>query len=91
MSYMTKTVTLVAGFHFIDGQRQTSNALNKGQTYRFDQSDANNASHPLRLSKATDGMHRGASDYTTGVTVLGTAGSVAEYIQIAIACDAQTL
>ena len=91
MSNISKTVTLVAGFHFIDGQRQTYIALNKGQTYRFNQPDANNASHPLPLSKAADGMYRGASNYTTGATILRTAGNTAEYIQIAIACDAQTL
>ena len=65
--------------------------LKKGQIYRFDQSDASNASHPLRLSKTADGTHGGGSEYTINLTVLGTADSAAAYVQIAIACDAQTL
>ena len=39
MSYILKKVTLIAGFYYIDGSRQTSIKLNKGQSYRFDQPD----------------------------------------------------
>ena len=81
MSYISKTVTVIAGLYYIDGSRQTAITLNKGQTYRFDQSDASNASHPLLFSAIADGTHGGGSEYTTGVTVVGTAGSVGAYVQ----------
>ena len=80
MSYISKTVTLVAGFYYVDGSRQTSIMLKKGQIYRFDQSDASNASHPLDLSKTADGTHEGISESTTSLTVLGTADSSAAYV-----------
>lgn len=91
MSYISKTVTVVAGFYYIDGSRHTAITLNKGQTYRFDQSDASNASRHLRFSTAANETHGGGSEYTTAVTVVGTAGSAGAYVQIALASDAPTL
>ena len=54
--------------------------LKPGNTYRFDQSDSTNGSHPLRFyydpGKTTQ--------YSTGVTTNGTPGSAGAYTQIVV-------
>ena len=56
-------------------------------TYRFDQSDSSNGSHPLRFYKEADR----STEYTTGVTTSGTAGSSGAYTQIAVTETTPTL
>ena len=56
-------------------------------TYRFDQSDSSNGSHPLRFY--TDAAK--GSEYTTGVTTSGTAGSSGAYTQIAVTENTPTI
>jgi len=58
--------------------------LKKGNTYKFDQSDASNATHPLQFSTTSNGTHGGGSAYSTGVTVVGTAGQAGAYVQIVV-------
>ena len=55
-----------------------------GNTYKFDQSDSSNATHPLRLYYDV-GKNRA---YTTNVTTSGTPGSSGAYTEITVASSA---
>ena len=64
----------------IDGLESPFLLLVPGNTYKFDQADASNSSHPLRFYLEEDKT----TAYTTGVTTNGTAGSSGAYTQIAV-------
>tara|TARA_R100000458_G_scaffold53034_1_gene54966 strand:- start:364 stop:696 length:333 start_codon:yes stop_codon:yes gene_type:complete len=76
---------------YIDGSVSPTLTLTEGQTYKFDQSDSTNGTHPLRFSTTANGSHGGGSEYTTGVTTNGTPGSSGAYTQITVASGAPTL
>jgi hypothetical protein len=67
------TVAAYSGsnYFYIDGVRQATLALKKGTTYIFDQDEATNAGHPLKIY--TDANK--TTEYTSGVTIVGTPGS----------------
>ena len=94
-SVTTYTVTVASyygsNYFYIDGSRAPTLNLTEGQTYKFDQSDSTNSSHPLRLSTTANGTHGGGSEYATGVTTSGTPGSSGAYTQIEVATGAPTL
>ena len=77
--------------YYIDGVVSPTLNLSEGETYRFDQSDGSNSTHPLRFSTTANGTHGGGSEYTTGVTTNGTPGSSGAYTQITVAVGAPTL
>ena len=65
--------------------------LTEGTTYRFDQSDASNATHQLLFSTTANGTWGGGVEYTTGVTKVGTAGNAGAYTEIDVAVSAPEL
>ena len=89
----TFTVTVVStgsgNKYFIDGVQTPTLELVEGATFRFDQSDYTNATHPLRFATAADAA--GGTQYTTNVTTNGTPGSSGAYTQIEVASGAPTL
>ena len=83
-----------ANAFYIDGVERPTLTLTEGNTYYFIQSDASNAaggSHPLRFSTTANGTHGSGSEYTTGVTVVGTPGTLGAYTKITVAASAPTL
>jgi len=66
--------------YFIDGKESPFITLIPGKTYRFDQADGSNGSHPLRFYLEANRT----TQYTTNVTTNGTAGSAGAYTEITI-------
>lgn len=82
----TVAVTVAGGKFVIDGTSQQTIEIKPSVTYRFDQSDGTNASHPLRFSTNDDNSP--SAPFTTGVTTAGTAGSAGAYTQVKLEQDA---
>jgi len=74
------TVVDDGGNHYaFEGATTPNLVVSEGKTYRFDQSDSTNDSHPFAFSLTEDG-----STYTTGVTTVGTPGVTGAYTEIKV-------
>ena len=79
--YIEMLVTVASSKFLIERVSQDTIYVNEGATYRFDQSDSTNSSHNLRISTTSNGTFGGGSQYSTGWTEVGTAGSAGAYNQ----------
>jgi len=84
VSYFTVTVNGSTKF-VIDGTQQPTITLYRGVTYRFDQSDSSNGSHPFRISTTAEG-----SQYSSGSSSSynGSNGSSGAYRQFIVPTNA---
>ena len=87
----TYTVTVASGalygggtgnVFYLNGLSNPPIQLLKGHTYIFDQADSSNSGHPLHFKDT------GGSQYTSGVTVTGTAGQAGAKVTIVVPIDA---
>ena len=83
---VTYTVTVSGGDFYLNSIQQPTPSLYPGGTYTFDQSDATNGTHPLRLATAADAA--GSTEYTFQVTTNGTPGSAGAYTRIVVSPSA---
>jgi hypothetical protein len=86
---ITYSVTVDSNKYAIDTVSQDSITLYEGNTYKFDTANGSNAGHTLKFATAADAA--GSTEYTTGVTEVGTPGSVGAYTQIVVAAGAPDL
>ena len=77
-------VTASGGNFLIDGEANATISFNPGIVYRFDLSDSSLSSHPFKLSTTSDGSHNSGSEYTTGKTTNGSAGSSGAYVEYTV-------
>jgi len=76
----------------IDGVKHPNLFFARGNTYVFDVSDSSVSGHPIKFSETLNGAHAsGGSEFTTGVTVSGTAGSSSATVTIVVDGDTPDL
>ena len=100
-TFIGKTVTVATGTNaygtgnkfYIDGLSGASPDLDlvEERTYRLDQSDSSNSFHPIRFSETANGTHGTGTEYTTGVTYVGTPGTEGAYTQIVLTANTPAL
>lgn len=70
--------------YFLDGVETPTLNLKQGGRYKFDQSEASNAGHPLRFSLTDGGTHNSGTQIKTGTYSVGTPGTAGAYTIIEV-------
>ncbi len=85
--YVFSLTGVAATDHFVP-QGLSSITFNVGRTYKFDLVDASNNNHPLKFSADdAEGTNGSGTEYTAGVSKVGTAGTAGAYTSIEITAD----
>lgn len=77
--------------YYFGGVVSPSVGFTAGNTYVFDQSHSSNSTHPIQFSTTGNGSHAGGSEYTTGITKSGTAGSAGATVTVVVSASTPTL
>ncbi|MAA77481.1 MAG: hypothetical protein CML73_05560, partial [Rhodobiaceae bacterium] len=81
---VTHTVTVAGGKFVIGGVSQATLSLTEGGVYVFDQSHNSNGTHPFKFSQTSNGTWNRGTEYTKGVSYVGTPGSSGAYTQLVV-------
>ena len=87
--YVFSLTGVAATDHYVP-QGLSALTFNVGRTYKFDLVDASNNNHPLKFSADdAEGTNGSGTEYTAGVSKVGTAGTAGAYTSIDITADTQ--
>jgi len=87
LQYITTETGAAATDHII----QTINSFNVNRTYKYDLTDSSNTNYPLKFSvDDSEGTNGTGTEYTAGVSKVGTAGQAGAYTSIDVTDDTQS-
>jgi hypothetical protein len=85
--YVFSLTGVSATDHYVP-QGLSAISFNEGRTYKFDLVDSSNNNHPLKFSADdAEGTNGSGTEYTAGVSKVGTAGTAGAYTSIEITGD----
>ena len=87
LQYITTETGAAATDHIV----QTINSFNVNRTYKYDLTDSSNTNYPLKFSvDDSEGTNGTGTEYTAGVSKVGTAGQAGAYTSIVVTDDTQS-
>ena len=99
LNFATSTAAVIADRYIIsetsvgatDHAILTINSFNVGRTYKYNLEDASNNNHPLKFSADdAEGTNGTGTEYTAGVSKVGTAGTSGAYTSIEVTDSTQS-
>ena len=86
----TRYITSETGAAATDHAVQTINTFDVNRTYKYDLTDSSNTNYPLKFSvDDAEGTNGTGTEYTAGVSKVGTAGQAGAYTSIIVTDDTQ--